>query len=72
MVAATGCELHLVEPMGSTCPNPLRRAGLDYHDLASVTVHPSLEAAWSAIGRPGCSRSLRRRSLLRRHRLPTR
>ena len=27
----------------------LRRAGLDYHDLASVTVHPSLAAAWEAL-----------------------
>jgi hypothetical protein len=71
MVAATGCELHLVEPMGSTCPNPLRRAGLDYHDLASVTVHPSLEAV---VGdRPARVFAFTaRRSLLRRHRLPTR
>lgn len=51
MVAATGCELHLVEPLGFDLSEPkLRRAGLDYHDLASVTVHPSLEAAWAAIG----------------------
>ena len=50
MVAATGCELHLVEPMGFDLSEPkLRRAGLDYHDLASVTVHPSLEAAWAAV-----------------------
>src|SRR5246127_1172402 len=47
MVAATGCELHLVEPLGFDLSEPkLRRAGLDYHDLASVTVHKSLEAAW--------------------------
>jgi len=51
MVAATGCELHLVEPLGFDLTEPkLRRAGLDYHDLASVTVHHSLEAAWSALG----------------------
>lgn len=51
MVAATGCELHLVEPLGFTLSEPkLRRAGLDYHDLASVTVHQSLETAWAAIG----------------------
>ena len=51
MVAATGCELHLVEPLGFELSEPkLRRAGLDYHDLASVTVHPSLTAAWDAIG----------------------
>jgi len=50
MVAATGCELHLVEPLGFDLSEPkLRRAGLDYHDLASVTVHPSLEAAWTAV-----------------------
>jgi tRNA (cytidine/uridine-2'-O-)-methyltransferase len=50
MVAATGCELHLVEPLGFDLSEPkLRRAGLDYHDLASVTVHPSLEHAWAAM-----------------------
>ncbi len=51
MVAGTGCELHLVEPLGFDLSEPkLRRAGLDYHDLASVTVHDSLTAAWAAIG----------------------
>ncbi len=50
MVAATGCELHLVEPLGFDLSEPkLRRAGLDYHDLASVTVHPSLDATWAAV-----------------------
>ena len=53
MVAATGCELHLVEPLGFDLSEPkLRRAGLDYHDLASVTVHRSLDEAWVALG-PG-------------------
>ncbi|MGH3636693.1 tRNA (cytidine(34)-2'-O)-methyltransferase [Mycobacterium sp.] len=48
--AATGAELHLVEPLGFELSEPkLRRAGLDYHDLASVTVHPSLDAAWAAL-----------------------
>lgn len=48
--AATGAELHLVEPLGFDLSEPrLRRAGLDYHDLASVTVHPSLQAAWEAL-----------------------
>jgi tRNA (cytidine/uridine-2'-O-)-methyltransferase len=51
MVAATGCELHLVEPLGFELSEPrLRRAGLDYHDLASVTVHADLASAWDAIG----------------------
>lgn len=48
--AATGTELHLVEPLGFDLSEPkLRRAGLDYHDLASVTVHASLAAAWKAL-----------------------
>jgi tRNA (cytidine/uridine-2'-O-)-methyltransferase len=48
--AATGAELHLVEPMGFDLSEPkLRRAGLDYHDLASVTVHATLRAAWDAL-----------------------
>lgn len=50
MVAATGAELHLVEPMGFDLSEPkLRRAGLDYHDLAWVRVHASLPAAWEAL-----------------------
>ncbi len=50
MVAATGAELHLVEPLGFDLSEPkLRRAGLDYHDLASVTVHASLDHAWAAV-----------------------
>ena len=43
--AATGAHLHLVEPLGFEMDEPrLKRAGLDYHDLASVTVHPSFDA----------------------------
>jgi tRNA (cytidine/uridine-2'-O-)-methyltransferase len=50
MVAATGCQLHLVEPLGFDLSEPkVRRAGLDYHDLASVAVHASLPAAWEAL-----------------------
>ncbi|WP_071990764.1 tRNA (cytidine(34)-2'-O)-methyltransferase [Rhodococcus rhodnii] len=48
--AATGCELHLVEPLGFDLSEPkLKRAGLDYHDLASVTVHPDLDTAFAAV-----------------------
>ncbi len=50
LVAGTGCELHLVEPLGfDLSESKLRRAGLDYHDLASVTVHANLAAAWAAL-----------------------
>lgn len=50
LAAITGAELHLVEPLGFDFSDAkLRRAGLDYHDLAVVTVHPDLEAAWKAL-----------------------
>jgi tRNA (cytidine/uridine-2'-O-)-methyltransferase len=50
MAAATGAHLHLVEPLGFTMTDAqLRRAGLDYHDLATVTVHPSLDQLWSTV-----------------------
>lgn len=50
LAAGTGCELHLVGPLGFDLSEPkLRRAGLDYHDLASVTVHTDLPAAWAAL-----------------------
>ncbi len=46
LVSGTGATLHLVEPLGFDLSEPkLKRAGLDYHDLASVVVHPDLEAA---------------------------
>jgi tRNA (cytidine/uridine-2'-O-)-methyltransferase len=48
--ANTGVELHLVEPLGFAFEDKhLRRAGLDYHDLAHVRVHPTLEDAWEAL-----------------------
>jgi tRNA (cytidine/uridine-2'-O-)-methyltransferase len=51
LAAGTGAELHLVEPLGFDFDDAkLRRAGLDYHDLAVVTVHPDLEAAFDALG----------------------
>lgn len=44
LVACTGATLHLIEPLGFTLEDrQLRRAGLDYHDLARVQVHASLE-----------------------------
>ncbi len=50
LAAVTGTHLHLVEPLGFDLSEPrLRRAGLDYHDLAVVTVHPDLDAALAAL-----------------------
>jgi tRNA (cytidine/uridine-2'-O-)-methyltransferase len=46
MVAGTGATLHLIEPLGFDLSDAkLKRAGLDYHDLASVVVHPDLDTA---------------------------
>lgn len=45
LCAATGCALHLVEPLGfSIDDRELKRAGLDYWDSIDVVVHPSLDA----------------------------
>jgi tRNA (cytidine/uridine-2'-O-)-methyltransferase len=50
LAAATGATLHLVEPLGFDLSEPkLRRAGLDYHDLAHVVVHPTLDAALATV-----------------------
>jgi tRNA (cytidine/uridine-2'-O-)-methyltransferase len=50
LVAATGAHLHLIEPLGFDLSDAkLRRAGLDYHDLAQVSVHPGLDNLWTAI-----------------------
>ncbi|WP_312179516.1 tRNA (cytidine(34)-2'-O)-methyltransferase [Arthrobacter sp.] len=50
LAAITGAELHLVEPLGFDLEDSkLRRAGLDYHDLAVLHVHPNLDAAWKAL-----------------------
>ena len=50
LAAVTGAELHLIEPLGFDLSEPkLRRAGLDYHDLAHVVVHANLAAAWDAM-----------------------
>lgn len=50
LAAITGAELHLVKPLGFNFEDAhLRRAGLDYHDLAVMTVHETLEDAWAAL-----------------------
>ena len=50
LCANTGARLHLVRPLGFTLEDAqLRRAGLDYHEYASLQVHDSLDAALAAI-----------------------
>ncbi|MDX8397650.1 MAG: tRNA (cytidine(34)-2'-O)-methyltransferase [Mariprofundaceae bacterium] len=40
LAANCGYDLHLIEPLGFNLEDKqLRRAGLDYHDLANVTIH---------------------------------
>src|SRR5689334_4695885 len=48
LCANTGARLHLVEPLGFDMDDrQLKRAGLDYHEYATVKVHADLDAALS-------------------------
>jgi tRNA (cytidine/uridine-2'-O-)-methyltransferase len=53
LCANTGARLHLVKPLGFRLDEKsVRRAGLDYRELADVKVHESLEACLEALGQP--------------------
>ena len=53
LCANTGATLHLVEPLGFTLDDRLlRRAGLDYHELADVHRHASWRACVEDLGDP--------------------
>ena len=50
LAANTGARLHLVEPLGfSMDDRQLRRAGLDYHEFASVQVHKEWQACRASL-----------------------
>jgi tRNA (cytidine/uridine-2'-O-)-methyltransferase len=50
LAANTGCELHLVKPLGFRLDRKsVRRAGLDYDELATVHVHDNFAAARAAL-----------------------
>lgn len=49
LAAGTGAELHIVNPLFDFEDAKLRRAGLDYHDLAVVHLHDSFDAALAAL-----------------------
>lgn len=50
LCANTGARLHLVQPLGFDLDDrQLRRAGLDYHEYASLQVHADFAAALAAI-----------------------
>src|SRR5258708_39544540 len=45
LCANTGATLHLIKPLGFRLDDKsLRRSGLDYHDLADVKIHATLDA----------------------------
>ena len=53
LCANSGASLHLIEPLGFELDEPrLKRAGLDYHEFASVRTHASLDACLEALGAP--------------------
>jgi tRNA (cytidine/uridine-2'-O-)-methyltransferase len=52
LCANTGARLHLVQPLGFSLDDAqLRRAGLDYHEYATLQVHASLDEALAALAR---------------------
>lgn len=50
LIANNGCKLHLIEPLGFDLEDKkLRRAGLDYADLANVIHHKNFESFLEAM-----------------------
>lgn len=50
LAANNGCSLHLIEPLGFDFEEKkLRRAGLDYHDLANVSRHRNYQDFLQAV-----------------------
>ena len=53
LCANTGSTLHLIEPLGFELDDKrLRRAGLDYHEYATLQTHPDLTSCLASIGHP--------------------
>lgn len=49
LCANTGCQLHLIEPLGFTLEDKqLVRAGLDYHEFATMKVYKALQDCLAA------------------------
>ena len=50
LCANVGATLHLVHPLGFELDEPrVRRAGLDYHELACIREHPDLSVCLAAL-----------------------
>ena len=53
LCANSGVALNLIEPLGFDLDERrLRRAGLDYREFASVSVHPDLDGCLESLGQP--------------------
>ncbi len=53
LCANTGCSLHLIDPLGFELDDKrLRRAGLDYHEYATLKRHADLPACLESLGQP--------------------
>jgi tRNA (cytidine/uridine-2'-O-)-methyltransferase len=53
LCANTGATLHLVRPLGFRLDaKAVRRAGLDYRELADLREHPSLRDCLESLGQP--------------------
>lgn len=50
LCANTGCELHLVKPLGFPLDSSkMKRAGLDYHELSRMIVHETFDDCLTAL-----------------------
>ena len=53
LCANTGAHLHLIRPLGFKLDDKqLRRAGLDYHEYATLQVHDDLAQCLAVLGQP--------------------
>ena len=53
LCANSGCHLHLIEPLGFEMDDKrLRRAGLDYHEYATLQRHADLANCLESLGHP--------------------
>lgn len=51
LAANTGCTLHLVKPLGFNLSDAqLRRAGMDYSEIADTRIHENWEDCLAALG----------------------
>lgn len=50
LCANTGCDLHLVKPLGFPLDSSkMKRAGLDYHEFSNMVVHENFEDCLAAL-----------------------